>query len=408
MENRFLLFLFFVSQLVYSQTIIKGTVYQVNGPLEGAAVYLNNTMLGTTTDANGEFSFPVKSGQYEMIISYLGYKKTIYSLNTSNYTKPLVFALEEAKNTLDEIIIKKTVYDDEWKYNFTAFKRAFIGQSKLAEECEILNPEALHFNFDANKNILNAYARKPLQIQHKGLGYKITYELETFTINNSLVTYLGYSRYQKLKGNKRKERKWKKNRLITFNGSPMHFYRTLLTNSTYKDGFLLHLFKRVPNPERPTEAELQKAREIVRLNLSRNKNVNFSASIAAPKTAFDSARVVLNKQKLPKFKDNIYKSKAPVSDIVLKENSSTYLNIEHNVLVVYTKEKEERKYIMRNAFSKIREAYPQSSSIIPLKKPTAIDINGLLVNPLHVYYEGYWSFEKFGNALPIDYKPQKK
>jgi len=74
-------------------------------------VYLNNSMLGTTTNASGTFSFPVKEGQYNLIISYLGYKKIIYPLNTSTYSKPLVFTLVEEENVLDKIFFNKVVYD---------------------------------------------------------------------------------------------------------------------------------------------------------------------------------------------------------------------------------------------------------------------------------------------------------
>jgi hypothetical protein len=176
------------------------------------ALSFNNTMLGTTTNSNGKFSIPTKKGQYELIVSYLGYKKIIYVLNTSTYKKPLVFALEEESNTLDEVIIKKTAYDDEWKYNLSQFKEEFIGTTSFLKDCKILNPAVLHFNYNAKNNKLEAIARKPLKIRHQSLGYEIIYKLEEFTIHKNRVIYLGYSRYKILKGSKRKQRKWKKNR----------------------------------------------------------------------------------------------------------------------------------------------------------------------------------------------------
>jgi hypothetical protein len=53
----------------------------------------------------------------------------------------------------------------------------------------------------------------------------------------------------------------------------------------------------------------------------------------------------------------------------------------------------------------MREAYPQSSSIISQRIPTPINQKGILVRPLDVFYEGYWSYEKFANSLPLDYVP---
>jgi hypothetical protein len=402
MKNRFFFICLVVTSFCFAQTTIKGTVYNASGPLEGVALYFNNTMLGTTTNSNGEFSILTKNGKYELIVSYLGYKKINYSLNTSTYKKPLIFALVEEENVLDEIIIKKTVYDDEWKYNLSSFKRAFIGKTEMAAGCEILNPKVLYFNFDAKNNIRTAFARKPLKIRHRSLGYKIIYELEEFVIHKNQVTYLGYSRYKNLKGNKRKQRKWQKNRLKTYLGSFTHFYQTLLKKTTYAEGFLVHLFKRVPNPDRPNEEEIKRARQLINLSGS---PINFSIKIEAPKTMLDSAIITLRKVKLPKFKDHIYKSKAPINNIISKKLKTTYLTFKDNILVVYTKEKEEKGYILRNAFSKMRKASPQSSSIISQRTPTPIDQKGILVRPLDVFYEGYWSYEKFANSLLIDYVP---
>ena len=59
---------------------------------------------------------------------------------------------------------------------------------------------------------------------------------------------------------------------------------------------------------------------------------------------------------------------------------------------------------MRNHFSKKRYPLSQTSSIIPLNKNIVIDKTGVLVNPLDIYFEGYWSYEKFGDSLPLDYE----
>jgi hypothetical protein len=400
MKNRFLLLLYFTSFLSIAQVTITGTVFEKNNPLEGVAVYFNNTTVGTTTDLNGEFSIKIKEGKYDLIISYLGFQKINYSLNTAIYKKPLVFNLEEESNTLKEIIIRKTVYDDEWKYNLSTFKREFIGITTLSRDCKILNPEVLYFDFDAKNNILTAIARKPLKIKHKSLGYEITYELESFTIHKNSVTYLGYSRYKNLEGSKRKQRKWDKNRLKAYNGSSMHFFQSLIKNTTYEDGFLIHQFKRVANPERPSEEEIKKARELVQLNkviLNSFKVIDTSDSVLA------AALLVLDKAHLPKFKDYLYKSKTPVNEIISKKNDVFYLDFENNISVVYTKEVEEIGFITRNAFSKLRKPLPQTSSIIPLKFPSILDKNGTLVSPLDVFYEGYWSYEKLADSLPLDY-----
>lgn len=402
MKKRFFFILLLIQFSVFAQITISGIVADKNGPLEGAAVYFNNTMLGTTTDVQGKFSIKVREGIYDLVVSYLGYKKIIYSLNTSNYKKSLVFKLEEEQNTLDEVIISKTVYNDEWKYNLEVFKREFIGRTEIAAGCKMLNPEVLHFNFDAKNNVLTAIAKKPLEIKHESLGYKIIYELEDFTINKNMVSYLGYSRYENLKGSKRKQLQWTKNRLTAYNGSYTHFYQTLLKNTTYQEGFIIHQFRRVPNPQRPSEEAIKKAREFVKL--SKNP-IDFSKKIEDPKTTLDSSIVILRKVNLPKSIDYLYKSSIPSDSIISVKNGVISLDFENNLSIVYTKEIEEKGYILRNPFSKMRAPLAQTSSIIPIKIPTILDKNGFMTNPLDVFYEGYWSYEKFGNSLPMDYDP---
>ncbi len=404
MKISYYIFFLFFSVSSLSQITISGTVYQQNGPLEGAAVYLNNTMLGTTTNTKGEFFLPVKEGQYNLVVSYLGYKTITYTLNTSTYNKPLVFTLIEKEDVLDEIVIKKTVYDDIWKHNLARFKTEFIGTSKLAKDCEILNPKTLHFEYYPKEKKLIAFIRKPLKIKHKGLGYLITYDLVDFTIKDRYVSYLGFSRYEPLKGNKRKQKRWKKNRLQAYNGSPTHFYKAVIKNKIYEEGFVVNQFKRMPNKERPSETEIKKAREIIRLS----KNIiNFSKNINTPKTAIDSALLTVRKARLPKFKDFLYKSKVKQLEIITIKDSIPYLEFKDNLMVVYTKEKEEHAYILRGIFSKPRTPKFQTSHIIPIKKPSAISKSGTLYSPLDVLYEGYWSFEKFGNSLPLDYVPKR-
>ena len=55
------LFCVLSSLSLVAQKTIKGKVLtNKSTPLEGAAVYLNNTSIGTTTDENGEFELSVK------------------------------------------------------------------------------------------------------------------------------------------------------------------------------------------------------------------------------------------------------------------------------------------------------------------------------------------------------------
>jgi len=69
-------FLFNIGQL-YAQTVISGRVTnQRNEPLEGASIGLENSYYGTTSAADGSFSFnSADTGQYKIIITIMGFRK---------------------------------------------------------------------------------------------------------------------------------------------------------------------------------------------------------------------------------------------------------------------------------------------------------------------------------------------
>lgn len=385
-----------------AQINIEGKVSHQNKPLEYVSVFLDNTTIGTTTDENGLFRLSMKEGTYQLVISYLGYKTITYTLNTQKYNKPLEFSLEKQDFSLQEVVVSRSKYDENWKYNLARFQREFIGFSKDANQCKILNPKTLFFDFDAKSSKLTAYAKEPLHIRNKALGYDIYYTLEHFTIQKNQVYYLGYAQFKDLKGGKNKRKKWQNNRRKAYYGSRIHFLKSVYQQNTTEQGFLLHLFKREKNKERPSQEEITKARKV----LSQSKYpINFTKKIDVPKNHLDSALLTVRKAQLPEYVDYLYQSNLTASDISKVENDSTFLAFKDNLMVVYTLEKEEQNYIHRKIGSVARKPAPQTSNIIPINQPNLINPIGVLENPLDVFFEGYWSYEKFALALPLNYEP---
>ena len=155
-----LLTFFFFTNAVHlvSQVTIKGKVLDdKNEPLEGAAVYLNNTSIGTTTNDSGEFELRIKEGSYDLIVSFFSFETVQYSLNTDNYSNPLTFKLTQKNNLLDEIVIsnkKKKISAEDRAYFMRQFKKNFLGKTNLSKECEILNEEVIDFDYDKATNTL--------------------------------------------------------------------------------------------------------------------------------------------------------------------------------------------------------------------------------------------------------------
>lgn len=400
----FLVFLL-VTIIGHSQVKISGKVVSLkNLPLEGASVYLNNTTIGTYSKTDGSFNFFVEKGNYELIVSYIGYKTIKYNLVVKSINSPLVFKLTEEENILDEVVIKKTYYNDRWRRNLKIFKDNFLGRTKLAKQAKILNPKTLHFEFNPKTETLTAEAREPIKIEHKGLGYLITFDLVQFSLDRNSLNYFGYTKFKNLDGSKRKQRRWKKNRLKTYLGSRMHFVRSLIKKTTNKDGFVINQFKREKNKDRPTNKEINTARQLVRINGL--KNIKLSRKINHPKTRLDSAIIVLQKSNLPKFKDYLYKKDLNPNSIVKRIEDKILLSFKNYLSIIYTKEKEEINYV-KGPFGRTRKPLSvQTSYITMLSKVASLEKTGEIINPLHIYYEGYWAFEQFGDVLPLNYNPK--
>lgn len=105
-----LLFSFFIATSLYSQSAIKGIIKDKtsNTPLEGVRISITNSNKGTISKKNGEFSIPnLKAGSYNLLVTYLGYKKREFSnvTVTDGQNLNLTIDLEEMESRLTEDVI---------------------------------------------------------------------------------------------------------------------------------------------------------------------------------------------------------------------------------------------------------------------------------------------------------------
>ncbi len=354
MKNFVLLLFCFFSLTITGQLVIKGKVIDnTNTPLEGASVFLNNTTVGTISNENGEFELKATEDNYTLVVYFMGFK-TIQKQISIEENEFFTIQLEEDNELLNEVeidITPKSNFKD-----FERFKLAFIGNTNFAKGCEILNPEVLRYYLNSRTSKLTVRAKKPIEILNRKLGYKIYYDLVKFTIDHKATYFHGYARYVKLKGKKRQQKRWKKNRLKAYNGSLLHFFRSLYMANVQEEGFVINQFKR--------------------------------------------QKIVLKKGE--KFKEVPLKENLNYHDVVFRVNGKTFLNFNFWLEVIYKKEKEELNY------RRFGKRLNQQESIIQLvEKPIEILPSGKLVNPLATFTEQYWAYEKMADLLPTDYQPMK-
>ncbi len=388
----------------FSQTYIEGKVTtNSNEILEGASVYLNNTTIGTSTNNKGEFRLKVTKGNYDLVVSFIGYSTSRLKINTNFKIGFLRLKLAPDSHVLDEVVLKKTNYNADWKYNLSRFKSLFLGKTKFAKACIILNPKTLRFDYNSKTGELIAVAKEPLKIKHKDLGYLISYDLIQFSIKNQRLFFSGYARYSNLK--EKVKKKWKRNRLEAYNGSQVHFLKSLLKKNLAQNGFVINQFKRILNPDRPTDEEIKKARELIYIH---RETINISRNSTNPLTPLDSALVIAGKSSKPKYKDFLYKRNLPYNEMTSISKHRPYLNFKDHLLIIYKKEKEEDNYLKGMFGKRKRATGVQTSNITLIKSKSIIQPTGVLVDPHAILTEGYWAFESFANMLPLDYQPTKE
>lgn len=120
------------------------------------------------------------------------------------------------------------------------FIKNFLGESANAKACRIINTDLLEFSI--RQTFLEAITSDFLIIENKSLGYNIRYLLRNFRFNSGtgITSYDGESLFENMDGTPKQQEQWKLNRRKAYDGSFMHYLRSLYTNTTRQEGFLTY------------------------------------------------------------------------------------------------------------------------------------------------------------------------
>jgi len=399
----FLLVCLSITSADFAQHLLKERVIddKTNEPLEFVSVYVNTTTIGTVTNAQGEFKLQLPAGKYEIIVSFTGYEPIIFPVDLGKPQPSYLFKLSSKSLALSEVTVT-AIRDASWYTNLNVFKEQFLGKSIFGSQCKLLNPEVLIITFDPKTVVLQVKARDFLQIENPALGYKIKYLLQNFEYDGKTgyISYLGYPNYELMRGGSAKQNHWNKNRLQAYRGSSMHFVRTLREQNLEAEGFNIRHLYRVPNPNRPSEERIAAARDIMRQRALAGNDLVVTAN--------DSIAEIISKAKLPKTFDMLDTTRVLYSEYLTTNGNEKQMAFKNFFNVVYTGEKEELAYVQqRSPFKPAKPSY-QTSVIYLLDKAVLLEKTGQFNEPLGIIFEGYWSWEKLGDMLPLDYMPTKK
>lgn len=356
----FCLLAFIIPALSFSQTsfIVKGKILDAatKQPLQAASVFAENTTLGTATDGEGNFTLYLPNGGYNLVITFTGYQtetKRISSGDDGN--NAVVVELKQKQKELEDVVVKASFeVKDGWEKYGNFFLENFIGKTANSQECSIKNKEVLHFFYYKRKNRLKILADAPVEIVNNALGYSIKYTLDSFTheYNTQVSQYTGYPLFKELEPvNEEQKNRWKANRLVAYNGSILHFMRSMYQKKLNEEGFEIQFLLKENEKERALPLR------------------NFYAAVNYKMD--DTAKTV---EILPNQKEVavLYKNEEP-SKLFLEANTDASTKFQLSVV-----------------------------SFLP-NESLEIERNGYYYEQGDITITGYWAWEKVADMLPYNF-----
>ncbi|WP_267404360.1 MULTISPECIES: carboxypeptidase-like regulatory domain-containing protein [unclassified Chryseobacterium] len=386
MKKTLLLFLVLLPFYQVIAQIIKGTVTNdAEQKIANVTIYIDGTKIGTNSKEDGSFSLNSPANNSGNIVFQKEGYETFSTPLSAVLNKTLKVVLLKS-NDIEEVRI--IPYTEEAYKNFiNYFLDNFLGFDR--ENVRIKNQRTLKFAFDKKNQILKVKAPKTLLIENKILGYQIEYNLINFAadFNTKMVNYVGTSFFRETKNSD----KIKLNRMNAYDGSALHFFRSIYQNTISKDQFIVNHVVKVPNPKYPTEEELARLsnfKEMARiskissvpndiLDISQRKNANKPYALAITKTLI------------------------PDTDYVKRENRKVLFTFKDMLQVNYQKYEYELK---GKQFIKTKDPVVISSFLHPEGETFEVSKDGNITNPDLLITEGDFSKNKIENMLPLDYQ----
>jgi len=373
--------------------IITGVITsaETNKPLPRASVFLSNSSVGSASAEDGRFSLNyIRPGQYTLTVTILGYEDYSKSVLVGREPIKIDIQLTPKPLMLKEVTIISAA---DWKKNYEAFRKSFIGTDENAKNCVVLNPHVLNLQFNRTKQTLEASADEFLVVENKALGYRVKFLLKDFVEDRvaNIVAYGGERLFEELPGNAAQKKKWHEKREEVYYGSAMHFFRSLYTNKLNEDGFIMYHLNRQLNPGRPSEDVIRK-----------------KAKMFYERRMADSLNYWNNQATLSKYYRETL-NKVPVLSYEIYSTTDQQgiyaLHFPNYLYVVYTKRRDE---VYNKDLYRPLDMTNYETTILTLFDNYALfDMNGIIVSrpPL---LEGAWAKSRLSDLLPVDYVPDVK
>lgn len=339
-------------------------------PVPSATVFLSGTLRITATDASGRFTFnELAAGTYLVSVKMISYAPEFRNIMLKQSVTDLKIALKVSPVALRGVVIGGK--DPSWDEKYGLFKECFLGLSKNARNCKILNPKSLRLKYKNGKRTLEGHSDDFLIIENAQLGYRIKYLLKIFEykMNIGITSYGGETSFEEMEGTPQQKAIWAGNRNKIYYGSAMHFFRALYAGGKHPaaEGF------KIRSLAEPYDLEDERL----------NARMRPPAKVDERPVAFDSLVTVVDS-----------------SFIALKFHRGLFIDYEPKTNLLKGLEIDE------NGIASL--PFTNDSSILQLGITEAIiDSRGKVMDDLTFLMMGRWGRMRVGDQLPYEYQPIK-
>jgi hypothetical protein len=374
MTRIFLFFLcfLFIQNSFSQQFYIKGRVTDIETqlPLKGASVYINNTTKGSVTNDNGDFELgPLQPGRYEIVASFVGYDPLLYSAEIKSSNLRISFKVEKKEEVLREVLV---LTSELRKHYLDIFKKYVIGQTIAADRCQIKNIEEVQFASGETKDEIVAYTEKALVIENPELGYTIHFDLIEFYYDKATngAYFFGYTRFVDWGKDEKTKKKWIRKRREAYDGSTVHFFRSLVNKQLAKEGFTVY--------------------QLLNMQKEKKDSAGMTVTIQKNTKGMQIASKAIEDSMIRIYPDSVYR----IYELRLNDGWR----------VMYSKNTDLKTEMMRKNFISGQPSTGTVSGLRLREEPVLVNERGIILTPIRLFYDGIWGYERLANMLPEDYE----
>lgn len=382
----------------------KVTFKKTGAVIPNASVFISGSSLGTTTDSAGNFELKgIIPGNFQLIISSIGYNTIAYPFSSDQLPLKLDVQMDLKVEVLDEVTVEPFDPNGLNKYG-VIFLEMFIGTAEGSRSCHITNMKALRFRYNQKKKLLTVVADEPLIIKNDYLGYTIKYQLEEFNYNmaDRTIFFYGYSFFtDNLEKRDRIPVRFAHRRRQTYNGSMTHFMHSLYYDRLKEEGFEVRRLVTEPNYEKDRVRKIMESER--RNNISSGGVTVMKLGIPQPADSLAYFRRVMQQSNEIK---RVGAALLTADSLLTPGKDSKNMVFPNFLQIVYVNEFEENGYLT-NTMQPRKPGFQVSEIFLTDESGVNIYPNGYFYPPHNIFSLLYWAWsEKMSHLLPLDYEPR--